>query len=173
MISIIVSQKKNLLIQVSGAILTIGLMVGLPFIVHILPGIGNTPLGAILLPIYYAPLTAIFLFHPAVSVFAGLVVPYLNFLLTGQPIMAIAPALSVELVIFSIAIYEINKRNITKFWVTLTAFGLAKLGSGIISFFIGNFSITSWIFGLVFALPGLLVLMLLHNRLTRINIISD
>jgi hypothetical protein len=159
--------KKNILVQVPAAIITMTLMVILPLFVHLFPGIGNTPLGAFLLPIYFAPLAAVFLFHPLVSVFAGLVAPYLNYLLTGQPALPVAVGLSVELVLFTMALLYFNQRKISGIWVVPAAFGLAKLGSALVGVLAGSLSLFGWLSGLLYALPGLLMLVLMYSWLTR------
>jgi hypothetical protein len=169
MSAILFSQKKNILVQVPATFTTMVLMILLPLLVHLFPPIGNTPLGAILLPIFYAPLVAVLLCHPLVSIFAGLVVPYINYLLTGQPVLPIVAELSVELTLFSIGLLYFNRRKTsTSSWiVVLTAFGLAKVGGALLGVLVGGFSLLGWLSGLVYALPGLLILVLMHNWITR------
>jgi membrane-associated HD superfamily phosphohydrolase len=167
MYSALVAQKRNILVQAPAALITMALMIVLPMLVHLLPAVGKTPLGAFLLPIFYAPLAAIFLFHPLVSIFAGLVVPYLNYVLTGQPALPVAASLSVELLLFSISMLFFNRRKISNSWVVPAAFGIAKLGSGLVAVLIGGFSLSAWFSGVFYGLPGLLVLVLMHAWLVR------
>lgn len=167
MLNLTSTQKKNLLVQVPATFITVTLMILLPFLVHFIPLTGKTPLGARLLPIFYAPLAAIFLSHPLVSVASGLIAPYLNYLLTGQPTLAIAPALSVELVIFSATLVSLNHKKQTHFWAAPAAFGLARLGSGLVTYLMGSFSLGAWLAGLGNAWPGLIILILIHTWFTR------
>jgi len=104
-----------------------------------------------------------------VGIFAGLVVPYINYFLTGQPVLPVATGLSVELTLFSIVLlYFSQRKTSTSSWiVVLTAFGLAKVGSALLSALIGDFLLLGWLSGLVYALPGLLVLVLMHNWIIR------
>lgn len=163
----LLTRKTNILFQVPAAFITMTLMVGLPLFVHIFPGIGSTPLGAFLLPIYFASLFAVFMFHPLVSVFAGLIAPFINFLLTGQPALPVAAGLSIELVIFAISMIFFNKKKISSIWVIPSAFGLAKVGSALITILNGNFTITGWLSSLFYGFPGLLILILMYTWLNR------
>lgn len=175
MSAILLTQKKNILVQVPATLTTMALMIVLPLLVHLFPPIGKTPLGAFLLPIFYAPLVAVLLCHPLVSIFAGLVVPYINYLLTGHPVLPFAAALSVELTLFSITLLFFNRRKTsTSSWVVVpTAFGLAKVGSALIGGLAGGFSLLGGLSGLVYALPGLLVLVLMHSWITRQVVRND
>jgi len=163
----LLAQKRNILVQMPAALTTMALMIVLPLLIHLIPTVGKTPLGAFLLPIFYAPLAAVFLFHPLVSVFAGLVVPYVNYLLTGQPALPVAAGLSVELALFSIALLYFNQRKMSSLWVAPMAYGLAKLGSILVGMLTGGFSLADWLSGLAYALPGLLVLVLIHTWLVQ------
>ena len=167
MVNVLVAQKRNILVQAPAALITVALMIVLPFLVHLFPAVGKTPLGAFLLPIFYAPLAAIFLCHPLVSVFAGLLVPYINYLLTGQPALPVAASLSVELSLFSITLLYFNRRKTSNSWVVLAAFGLARLGSALVGALTGGFSLLGWLSGIVYALPGLLILVFMHAWLVR------
>jgi hypothetical protein len=171
-VSLLIS-KKNIFIQLPAMVITMTFMVVLPIFVHIFPGIGNTPLGAFLLPIYFAPLIAIFLFHPLVSVFAGLTVPYLNYLLTGQPVLPVATSLTIELVLFSIVMLYFSGLKVNNYWFVPLAFGLGKIGSALFGIFSGSFLFFGWINGILYSIPGLLLLVLLNSWLVRqVNIID-
>ncbi|MDO9128438.1 MAG: hypothetical protein Q7U34_01085 [Anaerolineales bacterium] len=52
----VLRRRSNL--QIPAALVTLGLMWLFPFLVHLIPSIGTVPLGARLLPIFYAPLLA-------------------------------------------------------------------------------------------------------------------
>src|SRR3990172_7405742 len=80
----VLALKKNVYVQVPATIVTISLMIALPFLVHLAPPVGGIQMGAIMLPIFYAPLVAIFLFHPAVSIVAAMLAPTINLLVTGR-----------------------------------------------------------------------------------------
>ena len=73
----------------------------LPLLVHQLPLAGNVPVGARLLPMFYAPFVAAVFFHPRVGMIAGLLAPVINHLLTTFPAWPIVGVLSTELVCFA------------------------------------------------------------------------
>ncbi len=72
----------------------------LPFLVHLLPSWDDSPLGAHLLPIFYAPLGALLLGRTGVALAAAFLAPWLNHLLTGHPLLAMAILLNAQLVLF-------------------------------------------------------------------------
>ncbi len=72
----------------------------LPIIFHMFPPIYGTPVGALFLPIFYAPFVALIFYRPHVGLLAGIIAPFLNHLITGQPALHIASVLSFELVLF-------------------------------------------------------------------------
>jgi len=73
----------------------------LPFVFHLLPSYDDTAWGPRLLPIFYAPLIAVFLYKPHVSLILAVVPPWLNHFITGAPPVPLAVLLSCELILFS------------------------------------------------------------------------
>lgn len=73
----------------------------LPLMVHLLPSWDDSPLGAKLLSIFYAPLLAAALGRTGLGLAAALCSPWLNLLLTGKPLPPVAAMLMVELVLFT------------------------------------------------------------------------
>ena len=154
--------------QPLGAILTIGLMLVLPFIVH---AIGGQTAGVVWLPLFYAPVLAIALFRPLVGIIAGLVTPFLNYLLTGAPPAPMALLLAIELVLFALLLSQTDRRW-PRFWA---AAPLAYIIALVVSVFLltvlipllpmppGQFLATA----LQSAWPGLLVLLLINWLVVR------
>lgn len=62
----------------SATLLTVLAALLLPLLVHLLPSSGGVPLGARLLPIFYAPLLATVFFGPVTSLAAGALAPFAN-----------------------------------------------------------------------------------------------
>lgn len=156
--------KTDRRIQLPATAVTIGLTLLFPFIVHT---IGGPTAGARWLPLFYAPFIAVVLFHPAVSLIAGLATPFLNHWLTGAPPWGTAVLLSVELVIFAAACHLLRRRW-PRLWVAaplayLLALALASLLLVILPGVLipaapGAFFTST----LPQAWPGLLVLLLLN-----------
>lgn len=106
-----IALKKTLVkLQVKETVLILAASVTLPFLVHLVPPIRGIPLGARLLPIFYAPFIAVILFKPHVAIIAGLFSPILNSLFTGYPLPEIIAVLTIELVVFSVISYLIQRR---------------------------------------------------------------
>lgn len=164
----VLALKKNVYVQIPAAVVTIALMIGLPFLVHLAPPVGGTQVGAILLPIFYAPLAAVFLFHPAVSIVAAVLAPYINHLVTGRPTLQLASTLSVEVLAFSGVLLALHRRNIYTVWAVPAAYLLAKIASGALSFVVTpGYSLAQWTGSIPAALPGMLILAILYALMSR------
>lgn len=160
-------RQEDWRVQLPATILTIGLMWLLPFLVHL---VGGPTAGSAWLPLFYAPVIAIVLFHPAVAVVAGLITPFLNHYLTGAPPAPMAIILTIELVVFA-AVLELSGRRWPHFWAAAPlAYLFAKVATMILLAIVpvlpvppGQFFMNS----LLTAWPGLLVLLLLNWLVVR------
>jgi hypothetical protein len=56
-----------------------------PFLVHLLPWVSPRPLGAYLLPIFWATFVAVYFYGAWTGLITGLVAPVINTLVTGSP----------------------------------------------------------------------------------------
>jgi len=113
--------------------LTIAGAIAFPFLIHALPIVGDVPMGARLLPIFFAPLLAILLTDHKRGLIAALITslfaPWLNNLLFGMPTPPMVTLLTLELMVFSI-VSAIIYRQWSNFWaVALVGVGIAKLAS--------------------------------------------
>ena len=103
----------------------------LPFIFHLFPPIYDTPVGALFLPIFYAPFVALIFYRTHVGLLAGALAPLINHLVTGQPVLHVASVLSFELVIF-VLIAAFLLKTLNGFFVTAPlAYFLTKVVSSI------------------------------------------
>lgn len=149
--------------QISAALVTVALAVLLPFLIHL---IGGPTAGARWLPMFYAPLLAALLFHPAVALSAAFVAPFLNHVVTGGPALPMVGILTLELIIFVIAVQLLNRRRPGLVVVPAAAFALAKgsswvtlsLAPTILPISATQYFLTS----LIAAWPGLLTLTALY-----------
>jgi len=104
----LLAQKR---VRVAAAtLLTVIAALLLPLLVHLLPASGGVPLGARLLPIFYAPLLASVFFGPVASLAASALVPLANLALTGRPPLPVATQLSAELLIFTAVVLGLGRR---------------------------------------------------------------
>ena len=150
-------------------LLTVAATVLLPLLVHSVP-MSGLPLGARLLPIFIAPLVAVFLFHPVVSVVASLISPYLNQQLTGNPVGPMMPTLTVELSVFSV-LCLLLLRHYPKLWFAAPlAYIVAKAAAQVVLKTGGLVPTPPWsgfFPSLVVALPGLIILLVINIVLVR------
>ena len=130
----------------------------LPFLVHLIPWTDPTPLGAVWLPIFYAPLVAVFFFRAHVAILAAVMAPTLNMLLVGKPLPPMAKMLTVELIIF--VLFSLGLSKIKKgFWAAgAVSYVLAKG----ISTYLLKMSGSGLGDALTTAVPGILLLLILN-----------
>lgn len=114
-------------LQIDKLLIVLGAMFCLPLFFHVIFAPSQGALGAVWLPIFYAPLIAVICFRPHVALFSSMVAPTINMLFSGSPTLSMAKMLTVELMFFVIIAHlmiRVNKR----FWAT-----------GVISYFIAKF----------------------------------
>lgn len=120
-------KRNTAAVQVPATVATIVIAVLLPLLIHIIPVTGNVPLGARLLPIFYAPLLAVMFFRPYVGVFAALTAPVISHWLTGHPTAPMTIILTVEVVTFTLVLAAMQRVK-PRFWASaLIAYAAAKL----------------------------------------------
>lgn len=152
-------------IQIKETVLMLAASTAIPFFIHLIPSFNNVPIGAILLPMFYAPFIAIVFFRLHVALLTGILGPTLNFLLTGSPKQEMLGLFSLELVIFVIATFFMLKQKRIRMITAPVAFIFTKLLSPIIVLtfpFIGTFSMGTFVNSFVNALPGIFVLLVLN-----------
>ncbi|MDB6168968.1 MAG: hypothetical protein JWM88_1832 [Verrucomicrobia bacterium] len=74
-----------------------------PFLVHLAPWSGARPLGAYLLPMFWATFIAVYFYGAGMGLATALFAPAVNLLVTGLPAWRFLSVLSFELVIFAAA----------------------------------------------------------------------
>ena len=159
--------KQEKFLQIPATAVTIGAMLLLPFLVHFLPPVGGVPMGARLLPIFYAPLLAAIFFKPAVGIIASLAAPLLNYTLTGMPDSGMVVILTLELTIFSILMHRLYHRWPKFGGLAPFAYLIAKVASLFILLLVpvNLIAAPSWQFFLAslrFALPGMAILLAIN-----------
>ncbi len=104
----------------------------LPFLVHFLPLSNDTPLGARLLPIFYAPLLAALYWRIGIAVSLAALVPWISHMLMGHPEPGMAGLLMVELLLFVLWILVLASWLGPRWWMGPAAYLLTKPLSGIL-----------------------------------------
>ena len=159
-------------LQIKETILVLFATIGIQFLIHLIPPYNNTPLGAILLPMFFAPLVAVVFFRLHVALLAGILGPVFNYLITGSPAPEIVSLLTIELMVFvfvSSFILQFKKINIAAAPISII---LAKLSSWLIALafpVIGSFTTGFFIQSLVNAIPGIFILFILNIFLLRLK----
>lgn len=74
-----------------------------PFAIHLVPWSGMRPLGAYLLPMFWATFVAAYFHGGKMGVVVGLFAPGINLVVTGLPAWRFLGVLSFELVIYALA----------------------------------------------------------------------
>ena len=159
--------RENKAVQIPATVVTIGAMLLLPFLVHFIPSASPVPMGARLLPLFYAPLLAAIFFHPAVGLVAALIAPLLNHALTGMPESGMVVILIVELVVFTVAMQQLNHRWPAFGGFAPFAFVMAKVASLLMLLvipvsFIAAPPVQYFLGSLRMALPGMAILLVIN-----------
>jgi hypothetical protein len=104
----------------------------IPFAVHLAPWSGARPLGAYLLPMFWATFVAVYFFGTGAGLLTGLFAPAVNLLVTGLPAWKFLSVMSLELVIFAV-LTAWAVRRAPRFWL-LAPLGYlaAKTGSTLV-----------------------------------------
>lgn len=151
--------------RVPAALVTTGLMIVIPMLVHLVPVPVGAPAGARLLPIFYAPLVAVILFDVWVGIAASLAGPTLNHWITGMPAQPMVVLLTAELLCFSIVVALLHRRSTQLWWIAPVAYILGKavawLVVGLLPLGPASLTPAAYLASLVVALPGLGLLALL------------
>ncbi len=158
-------------VQIKETILMLSFAVLFPFLVHLLPSVGNVPMGAILLPAFIAPFIANYFFKMHVGLFTAIVGPTLNFILTGSPKLEYLALYTTELVVFTLLSLLFLKQGKLKMFSAPVAFILAKVfstGLALFPFLAGYVGVNSFL-SMIYALPGILLLFVLNVSLLKMN----
>jgi len=144
-------------VQIDKIAVVLTMMYILPFLFHMIPPSSALPLGAVWLPIFYAPLVAVIFFRAHVALLAAMVAPTINMLLTGRPAADMAKTLTIELTIFVIIAQLLHKRFKQPFGIGVISYVFAKfLTSGV--------NPEHFLRSAYNALPGIIVLLLIPFR---------
>ena len=116
-------------LQIRETVLILGISLVLPFLVHSFPTEASIPLGARLLPIFYAPFVAVLFFRFHVGLIAGILAPMVNYLITGFPEWQQVALLSFELGAFATCTHLLIRHKKIQWVLAPMAFIFAKVFS--------------------------------------------
>jgi hypothetical protein len=101
----------------------------IPFAVHLAPWSGARPLGAYLLPMFWATFVAVYFFGARLGVVVGLFAPLVNLAVTGLPAWKFLSVLSFELVVFALVTTWLVRRAPRLMLAAPLGYVVAKIGS--------------------------------------------
>ncbi|MDJ0834504.1 MAG: hypothetical protein QNJ69_13350 [Gammaproteobacteria bacterium] len=158
-------------LQIPHTLIILAATMLLPVLFHLIPPVSDVPMGARLLPLFYAPLIAVLLFRPHVGLIAAALAPMLNYLLTGRPEFGLVTLLSGELLTFSLIMLLALKLRLPAWLMVPVALLLAKTASFLLLHAMPHLSalppVVYWQVTLANAIPGMLVLMAIAWTVTR------
>jgi glucan phosphoethanolaminetransferase (alkaline phosphatase superfamily) len=98
----------------------------IPFLVHLVPWSGARPIGAYLLPVFWATFLAVYFYGVTGGLLTGLFAPVVNLLVTGLPAWRFFGTMSLELVLF-VLVTAWAVRQAPRFWLWAPlGYGVAK-----------------------------------------------
>jgi len=153
-------------LQIVETVLLLAGSILLQFSIHFIPASG-TPLGAILLAMFFAPLIAAIFFKPHVAFTVGILAPLVNYLLTGSPRSEILTLMTIELVVFISFLYLFFYFNKTKKISALFAILIAIIISPSIASLFSTTYQSNLVQSITTAIPGIILLSLLNYFLVR------
>jgi len=110
-----------------------------PFAIHLLPWSGDRPLGAHLLPMFWASFVAVYLYGARIGLLVGLFSPIVNLVVTGMPALRWLSVLGFELVIFVLFAWWTVRRT-PKIWlIAPMAYVVAKVCSTFVHLLLAPF----------------------------------
>ena len=160
--------------QIPTFAIVLALTMGLPILFHLLPTFDSTPLGARILPMFFAPLIASLLYRPHVGLLAALCAPLINYSITAKPASDIFLILTIELVVFTFASIVLKKYSVPAIIHVLLSFSIAKLFCLICILYLpfqiyaGN-AMDYFVSSSMVGLPGLVIMTLIAIYLIRVR----
>lgn len=97
-----------------------------PYVAHLLPSWDDTPIGARLIPVFYAPLLGVFWRQHGFTLALALASPWINHLLFQRPALPVAVVLSFELIVFTALLLVLTHRWGRRAWMGAAGYLLTK-----------------------------------------------
>lgn len=159
-------QQNRAGLQLKTTAILVAIASVLPLLVHLIPPYQGTPMGAILLPMFYVPLIALLFYRTHVGVIVAVLAPIINYLITGLPHWQFIALLGFELLVFTLIAHRLL-RSVVFAWVAAPlAFLLAKaISMGLLTFVPLLESTEPLLYfrnALSYAVPGILLLWVIN-----------
>jgi len=141
----------------------------LPVLVHLLPNINGQISGVVLLPIFFAPMVAAFIYKKHVAIFAGIFAPLFNYLLMGRPAPEMVVTLGFEVVLFVLVLSWLKSLKGIKYIAAPLSYLLISFVVAIGLSVLGNLSnpVSFWANSTFVAIPGILLLGIINLAILK------
>jgi len=155
--------------QITQAFAILAATMILPVLIHFLPNINGQLSGAVLLPIFWAPLFATFVYKKHVALFAGIFAPLLNYLILGRPAPEMVITLGFEVVLFVLLLGGLKNLKVTQYFAAPLAYLVASLITAFGLSLLGNISdpMTFWMNSTLIAIPGIILMGLINVAILK------
>lgn len=155
--------------QLTQTVVVLAATMILPVLVHLLPNINGQISGAVLLPIFLAPLFAAFVYKKHVAIFAGIFAPLFNYLIMGRPAPEMVITLGFEVVLFALLVSELKNLKGIKHFAAPLAYLVASLAVAIGLSVLGTLSnpVSFWLNSTFIAIPGILLLGIMNFAILK------
>lgn len=110
----------------------------IPFLVHMVPWSGERPLGAHLLPMFWATFVAVYFYGAAIGALVGLFAPAVNLILTGFPAWKFFGGMSLELLVFALVSAWAIRRAPRLMFIAPLGYIFAKLIAAVVLLLINS-----------------------------------
>ncbi len=141
----------------------------LPVLIHLFPNINGNLSGAVLLPIFWAPMVAAFLYKKHVAILAGIFAPLLNYLIMGRPAPEMVVTLGFEVVLFVLFLSWFKDLKVIQYLAAPLAYLIASLLVVLGLSVLGNLTnpVSFWMNSSAIALPGILLMGIFNIAIIR------
>jgi hypothetical protein len=141
----------------------------LPVLVHLIPTINGNISGAVLLPIFLAPLVAAFVYKRHVAIFAGIFAPLLNYLIMGRPAPEMVIMLGFEIVLFVVLLSWLKDLKGIRYFAAPLAFLVVSFVVAIGLSLFGSLAnpVSFWANSTSIAIPGILLMWVINLAILR------
>jgi hypothetical protein len=151
--------------QLKETVILLFASVALQFGIHFIR-FSSVPAGAILLPMFIAPLIACIFFRLHTALIAGILAPTVNYLITGAPKPELLLSLTAELVLFTLLVHVLLNFKRIKMFAAVAGILSAKVFSSLLLPLFGTSGL-GLVESITTAVPGILLLFLLNVLLLR------
>lgn len=155
--------------QITQTVIILAATMVLPVLVHLLPSLNGQLAGAVLLPIFLAPMFAAFMYKKHVAIFAGIFAPIFNYLIMGRPAPEMVITLGFEVVLFAVLLSWLKNMKGIQYIAAPISYLISSFAVvlGLSLFGTPANPLAFWLTGTTIAIPGILLMAVANLALLR------